>query len=154
MHFKDFMVFDATIPELESTTMESSIEEIIDALVAVKKIKKKYRKTFIDAIIERELLGSTAVGGLAMPHARIEGAGKLVGVYARSKDGMEFNSLDGEPVYSIFLLVSGPEEKAEHLKALKIISQLSHNPTICSFLKMSRDSVEINSTLEEFEAVD
>jgi PTS system fructose-specific IIA component/PTS system nitrogen regulatory IIA component len=149
MRFKDFLIEEATIGDLNATDMRSAIEEMVDALIDKGALKKKDRKKIVDSIIGREEMGSTGIGGLSMPHARIDNMGKLVGVFARSRKGVDFKSLDGEPVYLFFMLISGPEEKDKHLQALKLISYLSHDTTICNFLKMARTADEINSTLDE-----
>jgi PTS system fructose-specific IIC component len=80
------------------------------------------------AVLEREDLATTGFGeGLAMPHVRFNGVKRFVTVLARSKTGIDFNALDGQPVH-LFLLVVGPEPKRdEYLKLMKRASSFLKN---------------------------
>jgi PTS system nitrogen regulatory IIA component len=123
MKIMDFLDQDAIIVDLKSTDKKSAIIELVDVL----KVTRKIRKTneIVNAIWEREKLGSTGIGqGVAIPHGKIDILQEQIGVLGLSRRGIDFNSLDGEPVNIIFLLV-GPIELAEqHLKALSRISRL------------------------------
>lgn len=71
------------------------------------------------AVLKRENLGSTGIGGgLAIPHAKHESADRLIGTLAVSKDGVPFDSLDGERVYIFVMLISPKERIGDHLRAL------------------------------------
>ncbi|MCM8780929.1 MAG: PTS sugar transporter subunit IIA, partial [Candidatus Omnitrophica bacterium] len=79
----------------------------------------------IEAIMAREALGSTAIGqGVAIPHAKSDCVSKLVATFGLSKKGIDFDSLDGEPVYIFFLLIAPQDSAGPHLKALARISRL------------------------------
>jgi PTS system nitrogen regulatory IIA component len=123
MKIMDFLDRDAIIVDLKSTDKKSAIIELVDVL----KVTRKIRKTneIVNAIWEREKLGSTGIGqGVAIPHGKIDILQEQIGVLGLSRRGIDFNSLDGEPVNIIFLLI-GPIELAEqHLKALSRISRL------------------------------
>ena len=68
---------------------------------------------------EREQLGSTGFGqGVAIPHGKIEGLGRIYGLFARLGEAVDYKAIDGRPVDLVFLLLSPPEAGAEHLKAL------------------------------------
>jgi len=80
-------------------------------------------------LMEREGLGSTGIGeGVAIPHGKISGIDRLVTVFGRSREGVQFASLDGKPA-RLFFLVLAPENSAGmHLKALARISRLLKDP--------------------------
>ena len=92
----------------------------------------------------REALGSTAIGqGIAIPHAKYESVKKLVGCLGVSQDGINFDSLDGEPAYIFFLLVAPVDSAGPHLKALARISRLLKDKFIRESLKNATDETFI-----------
>ena len=76
-------------------------------------------------LAERERLGSTAIGdGIAIPHGKIRGVNRIVGVFGRHSKGVDFDSLDGNPTHLFFVLVAPEESTSLHLKALARVSRL------------------------------
>ena len=79
----------------------------------------------MSTLLEREQLGSTGVGdGVALPHGKIEGLGKIVGVLARLEAPVSFDALDDQPVDLVFMLLAPANATAAHLKALAKVSRL------------------------------
>ncbi|WBO22593.1 PTS sugar transporter subunit IIA [Sphingomonas abietis] len=77
-----------------------------------------------DRLAERERLGSTGFGGgVAIPHGKIDGLDRVVGLFAKLAQPIEFAAIDGLPVDLVFLLLSPPDAGAEHLKALARVSR-------------------------------
>ena len=104
------------------------------------------------AILRREELGSTGIGkGVAVPHAKVTGITGTVGALGRSRDGVSFNSLDGQPVQLIFLLISSPEEVEMHLRVLRKVTALIKDDDFCNFLKRAGDRDELADLLREAE---
>lgn len=125
MKIMDFLAKKAILADLKSTKKEDVIKELVDLLITAAELDKSHRSKIIDALIERESLGSTAIGqGIAIPHAKSDCVNKLVGAFALSKKGVDFDSLDGEPVYIFFLLLAAQDSAGPHLKALARISRL------------------------------
>ncbi|MDR0800161.1 MAG: PTS sugar transporter subunit IIA [Endomicrobium sp.] len=123
MKIMDFLSQDAIIVDLKSTDKKSAIIELVEILKDTKKVKKT--DEIITVISEREKLGSTGIGqGIAIPHGKIDVLQKQIGILGISRKGIEFNSLDGELVHIIFLLVGPIEVAGQHLKALSRISRL------------------------------
>jgi PTS system nitrogen regulatory IIA component len=111
--------------DIKATKKEDTIKELVDALINAGDIDKRHRPKLIEALMARELLGSTAIGqGVAIPHAKTEGVEKLVAAFGISKKGVNFDSLDGEPAHIFFLLVAPQDSAGPHLKALARISRL------------------------------
>ena len=85
---------------------------------------------------ERERLGSTAIGdGIAIPHGKLRGISRILGVFGRSPQGVDFDSLDGNPTHLFFLLVAPEDSASLHLKALARVSRLfkdAASASICS----------------------
>jgi mannitol/fructose-specific phosphotransferase system IIA component (Ntr-type) len=124
MRIADFVVRDAIIPDLRANTKEGVIREMVDALRSAGNFKSGDPEEVVRAILKRELLGSTGIGrGVAIPHTKHPVVDKLVGTVALSKNGVSFESLDGEPVYVFVLLVSPQDRPGDHLRALENVSR-------------------------------
>jgi len=125
MKIMDFLSKKAILADLTATKKEDVIKELVDLLISAGDLDKNSRAKVLDSLMERESLGSTAIGqGIAIPHAKSDCVGKLVGAFALSRKGVDFDSLDGEPVYIFFLLLAAQDSAGPHLKALARISRL------------------------------
>jgi len=125
MQIMDFLSKKAITTDLESTKKEDVIRELVDSLTLSGDIEKRSRNKLIEALMNREALGSTAIGqGIAIPHAKCDCVAKLVAAFGISKKGVDFDSLDGEPAHIFFLLVAPQDSAGPHLKALARISRL------------------------------
>jgi PTS system nitrogen regulatory IIA component len=81
-------------------------------------------KLVSERLSERERLGSTGFGGgVAIPHGKIDGLEKVVGLFARLAQPIDFNAIDDLPVDLVFLLLSPPDAGVDHLKALARVSR-------------------------------
>ena len=102
------------------------------------------------AILEREALTSTGLGyGLALPHTRTDLVGKIQAVFARSEKGVEFESLDGNPVRFLFLVLAPWRRTEEYLKLVSSISSLMKNENVRRRLLEARSKDEILRILGE-----
>jgi PTS system nitrogen regulatory IIA component len=94
----------------------------------------------LDALMERERLGTTGIGhGIAIPHARLAEVDRLVGLFARLEQPVDFESLDDQPSDLIFLLLAPDSADAESLKALARISRVLRDPALRQRLRQERD---------------
>lgn len=94
----------------------------------------------LDALIDREQLGTTAIGhGIALPHAKVE-IGRLWGMLARLSRPVDFDALDDKPVDLLFLLLAPADATAEHLKALSRIARFVRSPVAQSALRGANDA--------------
>lgn len=150
MQFRDFIASNAIIGDLVSTTKNEAIAEMCDAMIGAGVIGKDMRQGVLTALLDREKLGSTGIGeGLAIPHAKHPGVTKLVGLFARSREGVAFDSLDGNPAHLFFMLLSNQESAAQHLEALAYVSKHMREDFFRKFLLNARDTKEIRELLEE-----
>jgi nitrogen PTS system EIIA component len=148
MKIMDFLYPEAIIIDLKAQDKKSAITEIIDALSKSKKLKKPAE--VIEAILEREKLGSTGIGqGVAIPHGKTSAVSEQIGALGISQKGLEFNSLDGEPVNLIFLLVGPVEVAGQHLKALARISRLFKDRFFRQALKEANSVEEIIKIIQK-----
>jgi len=150
MKFSDFVAPDAIRSHVEAGTKEGVIREMAQALVDAGRIAAADLDGICKAIMKREDLGSTGIGrGVAVPHTKHPSVNRLVGTVAVSPRGIDFESLDGEPVQLFFLLVSPPDRPGDHLRALENISRQLRDESFCRLLKAAKQPVEIQQLLEE-----
>jgi fructose-specific phosphotransferase system IIA component len=150
MKFGDFIEVKAINADLQATTKESVIKELVDGLVKASRIRDDDEKGIIAAVMKREELGSTGIGrGVAVPHTKHASVERLVGTVGVSRKGVDFSSLDGEEVLIFFLLVSPPDRPGDHLRALENISRKLRDDTFCRFLRQARSVEDILQLLEE-----
>lgn len=106
----------------------------------------------IDALIERENLGPTAVGkGIALPHARLEGIEEVCGIFVRLEKPLEFDAADRKPVDLIFALLAPVNAGVQHLKALALVSRTMRNGDTCAKLRANADVATLHTLLTETE---
>jgi len=150
MKFADFVHADAIRAELESEDKEGVIREMVSALLEAGQISEGEYDSIVKAILKREELGSTGIGrGVAVPHTKHPSVQRLIGTVAVSREGVDFDSLDGEKVQLFFLLISPPGRPGDHLRALENISRQLRDDTFCKFLKDSKSPQAIWQLLEE-----
>ncbi|WP_416898761.1 MAG: PTS IIA-like nitrogen regulatory protein PtsN [Minwuia sp.] len=100
-----------------------------------------HERLIFDTLLERERLGTTGVGdGVAIPHGRIGEIDRISGLFARLKDPVDFDSVDGKPVDLLFLLLAPAQAGADHLKALSKISRLLRDRDNCEKLRGAKSA--------------
>ncbi len=135
---------------ITSTEKEDVLAELVGVLAGVQDIGDQ--KTILKTLIERENLGSTGIGqGIAIPHGKTDKVKELVAVFGISHKGVNFESLDGEPVYIMFLLVAPKETAGPHLKALAQISRLLRDNYFCELLRRCKTPDEVYELIRKEE---
>ena len=126
MKITDILKKEHIIGNLVSTDKESTLDELSSFLKDKGMVSNK--ETLQSALMEREALGSTGIGeNVAIPHAKISAIDQIVTVFGRSIKGIEFDSLDKEPVHFIYLVLAPMNSSGQHLKVLARISRLLKN---------------------------
>ncbi|MDD4789079.1 MAG: PTS sugar transporter subunit IIA [Pirellulales bacterium] len=150
MKFADFVSTEAIQADLVAEDKDGVIREMVQSLLNAGGVQEEEFESIIKAILKREELGSTGIGrGVAVPHTKHPSVDRLVGTVAVSREGVDFQSLDGEKVHLFFLLISPPDRPGDHLRALENISRQLRNDTFCRFLKQSKTADDIRQLLEE-----
>jgi PTS system nitrogen regulatory IIA component len=109
--------------------------------------------TALSLLLERESLGPTGVGsGVALPHARLPELDRVVGVFMRLEQPVDFNSVDHKPVDLVFGLFAPEASGVEHLKALALVSRSLRNPELCGKLRSNSDAGVLYTLLTEPQA--
>lgn len=102
------------------------------------------------ALLERESLGPTGVGkGIALPHARLEGVDRVLGVFMRLEKPLDFDAVDRKPVDLVFALLAPEDAGVEHLKALALVSRTMRDSNLCAKLRANADAATLHTLLTE-----
>jgi PTS system nitrogen regulatory IIA component len=105
-------------------------------------------RTIFDALQAREKLGTTGVGhGIAIPHAKVPGLKRIVGIFARMEKPVDFEALDDEPVDLVFVLIAPEGAGADHLKALARVARVLRDPSIAARLRGATDATALHTIL-------
>jgi mannitol/fructose-specific phosphotransferase system IIA component (Ntr-type) len=113
--------------DLRAENRWEAIDELIDHLVIIHKIKPEHSHAIAASVRKRESSMTTGIGfGIGIPHATTDLISEVVGVVGRSRKGMQFDSLDGQPVDLVILLLVPQGDFQKHLHALANIAKMLH----------------------------
>lgn len=128
------------------------IQALADTLVTCKRLDQKQVAIVVEEALKREIVGSTGIGhGIAIPHCRTSLSKEIICSYGHCSEGLDFDSLDGEPVHSVFLLVTPPELKDQHLQLMKSFASQIRKEHFCDFLHQVSSAQALHDLLLEFE---
>ena len=136
--------------DLRAKAKDAVIEEMVDLLTKEGIIGNKHE--FIDVIKRREHIESTAIGdGIAIPHGRSSEVKRLSVAFARSKEGVDFSSLDKKPVHLIFMIAAPQEARKEYLQAVAKIARLLKSNVMKERLLKADKPSKVMDILKEFD---
>ena len=141
----DLAAPNAIIPALKVNGKKQALQEIAAKAAA---LTGQSEKAILEILLQREKLGSTGVGnGVAIPHGKLPKLGQVFGLFARLERAVDFESLDGQPVDLIFLLLAPESAGADHLKALARVARLLRDPEVARKLRNSSDAEALYAVL-------
>ncbi|TAN36252.1 MAG: PTS sugar transporter subunit IIA [Verrucomicrobia bacterium] len=148
MSLKKALTRETITPELKGATKDAVIGELVDMLVAAGKIKD--RVAALRAVLERERKMSTGMqNGIAIPHGKTDTQEGLVTALGIKREGLDFDSLDGQPA-RIFVMTLSPENRTgPHIQFLAEISRQLNDPGIRERLLAAATADEILNILAE-----
>ena len=150
MKISDILSTDVISVNMEVSDKEDSINKVIN--LAAKSNKISDVNKVAQTIFEREKLVSTGVGkGFAIPHGKTDAISDVVAAFAITKDPIDFDSIDGEPVRFIFLLIGKENLLNTHIKLLSRISRLMNKDEFSEKLIEAKTSEEVLNIFKEEE---
>ncbi|MDP6479357.1 MAG: PTS sugar transporter subunit IIA [Phycisphaerales bacterium] len=150
MKLTEIVVQKAISPTLNVRTRDEVIGALMDLLVEAGEVATDDRDDFVKAVIKRDNRGSTGFGnGVAVPHLKQASVKKVVVAIASVSEGIDFNALDGNPVYSIFLLLSPEDQPELHLEAMEAVFGSLSQETFRRFLRQATTVKEIVTLLKD-----
>lgn len=140
---------DQIIPELSATDRWQALEEIVSRLIATGHLNAAYQAEAIAALRHREETMSTGIGfGIAIPHASCDAVKEVTACFARSKVGVDFESLDEKPVHYIVLFLVPKDQFQTHLRTLAAIAKFLNDPVVRGELASAPDAAAILQVFE------
>jgi nitrogen PTS system EIIA component len=147
MSLNDLLAAHAVVPALKARNKKQVLQELA---ARGAEVSGSSEREIFETLLQRERLGSTGIGrGVAIPHGKLPKLDHLVGLFARLEKPIDFDSLDGEPVDLIFLLLAPEGAGADHLKALARIARVLRDDKIAEQLRAARDEQALRALLTE-----
>lgn len=151
MKITDILVKESILLNLVSTGKDDVLREMACALANA--THGLAEGELLEVLQAREALQSTGIGeGVAIPHGKMPGLDRLLGSFARSPGGVDFDSIDGQPTQLFFLLVVPEHSGGQHLKALARISRFFRDTDFREKLADADQPDDIFRAIEEEDA--
>ncbi|MCT1904685.1 PTS fructose transporter subunit IIABC [Oceanobacillus sojae] len=148
MQVADLLKKDVMLLNLQATTKEAAIDEMIANLYKYRIISEK--ESFKEAILAREKQSSTGLGdGIAMPHAKMASVKEPTVLFAKSKAGIDYDSLDGQPAHLFFMIAVPEGGNDTHLQTIAALSRLLMEPDFVNKLKDASTPDEVEALFVE-----
>ncbi len=148
MKITDFLSVQTVIPTLANKDKQAVLDEMAERLAASYQSLDKHK--VLEVLRERERISTTAIGeGVAIPHGKLPGVERVLGMFARSPQGIDFASLDGGLTHLFFVLIAPENAAADHLKALARISRLLKDEAFRRRLLAGQTSQELFTIIAE-----
>jgi len=150
-------LYEAFPPELikiglEAEDKEEAFEELVDLFCQYKKTGS--RKEILEALRDRESKMSTGIQkGIALPHGKTNAIEEVQGILGISKKGIDYDALDGQPVYLLFMILAPLADSEMHLRLLKRMAELLNNPQFYTDLLMQNDSQSAIRIIKKYEDI-
>ncbi|MBP1041938.1 PTS sugar transporter subunit IIA [Vagococcus sp. BWB3-3] len=150
MNINDLLLKNVMILDLQATDKEAAITEMVDKLFAEGRISDK--EIFKAGILAREAQTTTGLGdGIAMPHAKNAAVKEATVLFAKSKAGLDYQSLDGQPTHLFFMIAAPEGANNTHLQALAALSRLLIKPEFVAQLKEANSPDEVQQLVAQAE---
>jgi PTS system nitrogen regulatory IIA component len=147
MNLTELITPKAMLPSLKVNSKKQALQELSEHAGLLSGLPSR---EIFDALLQRERLGSTGVGGgIAIPHGKLAKAPSIFGIFARLERPLDFESIDGVPVDLIFLLIAPESAGADHLKALARIARMLRETALTSKLRSTRDPAALYAMLTQ-----
>ena len=146
MKLSEILEENHIISDLKARDKKGVLEELAETIVSHEPSVDK--RALVRVLLERERLGSTGIGeGVAIPHGKFNGISQPVISFGRSRKGLDFESMDGQPAFLFFLLVAPENSASIHLKALAKIAKILKNSSFRQVLMEVHTREELYQTI-------
>jgi PTS system nitrogen regulatory IIA component len=146
MKLSEILEENNIIPELKAREKKGVLEELAD--VVYNNDPSIDKGALVKVLVERERLGSTGIGdGVAIPHGKLSGVTNPIVSFGRSKEGLGFDSMDGQPTYLFFLLVAPENSSGVHLQVLARIAKILKRSSFRKKLMEASTQKELYQTI-------
>ena len=137
---------------LEAEDKDEAFEELADVFCEASHLN--IREEILEAIRDRERKMSTGIRkGIAVPHGKVASIGKVYGVLGISRQGIDYDALDDQPVYLLFMILSPQTESELHLRILKRLAEMLENPDFFTDLAAQNDPAAASAIIRKYENI-
>ncbi|MEM6712396.1 MAG: PTS IIA-like nitrogen regulatory protein PtsN [Pseudomonadota bacterium] len=145
MDLSDLVAPEAVFASLKATSKKQALQTLSSKAADLTGLSER---DIFSTLLERERLGSTGVGhGVAIPHAKLEGLDRVVGLFARTNTPLDFEALDEQPVDLLFVLLAPEGSGADHLKALARIARVLRDEVLADKIRSTDHATGIYAVL-------
>ena len=146
MRLSEILAVNNIIPELKAEDKKSVLGELAEVIARYDANIDK--GMLVKVLIEREHLGSTGIGdGVAIPHGKLSSVKQPIVSFGRSRKGLDFDSMDGQPAFLFFLLLAPENSSGVHLQVLTKIARILKSSTFRKSLMQVDSREEIYQTI-------
>jgi len=150
MKLTEIVQQESIIAQLSTTDRDEAIRSLIDVLIDSGAAPAAIKDQLIERVLDRERKHSTGFGrGVAVPHVKHPDIETITAAVGISAEGIEFNSFDKQPVYTVFLLLSPQSKPEEHLQAMEVIFKNLSKDTFRRSLRQAGSKTEIHKFLDD-----
>lgn len=136
--------------DLKGITKNAIFEEMVDHFCQA--TRKNVKKDVLAALYEREALMSTGVlHGIAMPHGKTAAIDGIFGVLGVSRQGINYDAMDGKPVYLVFMIIAPPVKAEIHLHILQLVAKFMRNPSFYNGIINAQNEKEVYDVIKSYE---
>ena len=144
MELADILTKEQVVTELKATDRWEAIEELIELLVNNGHVKSEHSEAILSVVKKRENSMSTGIGfGIGIPHASTDLVEEVTGAFGRSKNGVNFDALDNQPVTLVMLFLVPQGQFQKHLHTLAKIAKVLHKKEFRKLLEDADDAAEM-----------
>jgi PTS system nitrogen regulatory IIA component len=130
---------------VKANSKKQLVQELSAAIAPLAGLSERH---VFETLIQRERLGSTGIGqGIAIPHGRMRGVNRLMGYFFKLQRPIDFESMDGEPVDLIFVLLAPEDAGADHLQALARVARVFRNSRLVQMLRQADERAALYAIL-------
>jgi PTS system nitrogen regulatory IIA component len=146
MNMRDVLKESCVIPDLQGVTKRGILSELVNSFKQAGLINNVNEA--VDVVLEREKLGSTGIGeGIAIPHGKMKSIDGLICAFGRSRQGVDFDAVDGKPVHIFFLLLAPEESVGLHIQMLSRISRVLRDVEFRKHLIEAQENSDLYSEI-------
>jgi PTS system fructose-specific IIC component/PTS system nitrogen regulatory IIA component len=150
MLLHDLFTPEFILADLQAEDKEEVFEELVDRFCQT--IKSDAREEILDALRQREMKMSTGIQkGVAIPHGKTNAVDRVYGMLGISRKGIDYEALDGNPVYLLFMVLGPTGDSEKHLKVLQRMAELLANPQFFSDIASQKDVPGVYGILKKYE---
>jgi PTS system fructose-specific IIC component/PTS system nitrogen regulatory IIA component len=138
------------LADMQAEDKEEAFEELVDHFCQI--VKSDAREEILEALRQREIKMSTGIQkGIAIPHGKTNAVDRVYGMLGISRKGVDYEALDGNPVYLLFMVLGPTGDSEKHLKILQRMAELLTNPQFFSDIAAQKDVQSVHAVLKKYE---